>query len=216
MPQKPLTLKTIEALVPPRIWGDILERFKAQGIPAVIAGGAPRDFILHRDIKDIDVWVPADSFGSLFNTAREALGDLGEPTFDRQSSREYHNWQPAIMGFVEYELGGWKIQVVGLRIGATEFTPESVLNTFDLGICMAAYTIERGVVISKAFSDDALASTMTIQYPMDNHMFATAHRRYTRLLAKYPGWKFGIAESLTVAESPEEAPEELFPPFNVV
>jgi hypothetical protein len=165
----------------PREWLDTLDLIrKAGGTDAVIAGGAVRDFLLGRPVKDIDVFLR--SRGELederiVKAAYPNAGQLSE--FDRA---EYGIQMPELSSVWTNSdpdpfFGSEPVQLIFQNSDVT-FT--SLFQSFDYGLCRVGFD-GSNVILTDDFVKDAFGMTMTLLHPTPN-----SAARYVRLCQKYP------------------------------
>jgi hypothetical protein len=147
----------------------------------VIAGGALRDHLNGKFIKDIDVFIRTDRPSS------EVLADL--QTVFMEAEMEFDlsyadNPDVAAVIDLRYSVSGIPIQVILLKRGDTR---EDILQRIDLGICQVGYD-EDGLFCTKAFTDDFLHKTMTIVRCDSAGEYRRSIRRFERLSEKYINW----------------------------
>lgn len=118
-----------------------------------IAGGAPRDCILGRNPKDIDVYLltdhPTTDTDAIMEHVESAYGkDLLE-----ESETELHTYRgnPLITPITSFKINGFIIQTMV----SAQTTIKNLLNTFDWNICRVAWNQEKGL-----FDPEDLSSTM--------------------------------------------------------
>lgn len=177
----------------PDLWEAVLAHVRETHPEAIVAGGCVRDFILGKPAKDIDIMVP----------------ERGRSTPEGESFRRLRSFDPAYTGegsdhtvkFVEtftatVGTAEWEVQVIHVHL--PEFTHAAVLQRIDLGICRASYRgmepmgdgmtplFDNGF----GFHEDAANRTMTVYRADTLAQFDGSHRRFLRLLDKYPDHEF--------------------------
>jgi hypothetical protein len=163
---------------------EILSKLKDAGITgALIAGGACRDHILGRPVKDIDVFVPsqpnidvklAKAFGA-FNVspiiAAEYAGAGGEV------EHVYEIQEEDADPFAPHPLEHVPVQVIVLAPG---LDPIERAKCHDFGICQAWYIGSPLVFGStEAFHLDMRFKTFTLSHCEDQQQFDRSMRRWT-------------------------------------
>lgn len=159
----------------------ILKRVRdAGGTDAVIAGGAVRDFLLGRPMKDIDVFLRSRG-----NVEDERIVKTAYPKAELQfnTDPEYSIQMPEVASVWNYQEGGLfadaPVQLIFLN--GPDVTLPGMLERFDFGLCRAGF--DGDIVVTAAFVKDAFGMTMTLLYsPHPAH----SQRRYERLIRKYP------------------------------
>lgn len=106
----------------PELWRNILK-----GMPpgAIIAGGAVRDFLLHEEPKDIDVFMAKQAPNSFLNS-NENFYDLLENDEDSSEYQGVKNLANVYRG----ELYGFTVDVIEME----KFDPAEIVGDFDYAI----------------------------------------------------------------------------------
>jgi len=187
-----LKVKDIEL---PAKWLEVLAKVQEVFPEALIAGGALRDLILGREIKDIDVFVRSRgeetqaALASIYGDAKaehpDLVRDYGENVPELQGVYTLHvgdgdrDWAPdSPVSDDEY----CPFQIIALN---QDVTPDSCLGRFDFGICRVA-TDGKTVFIDPAFTKDIVAHTFTLLFCNKRE---SSMKRFTRLTdEKYRGW----------------------------
>ena len=146
---------------------------------AHIAGGAPRDTILERPIKDIDLF--------LSDTATERAAQLLWTQYEGFSD-------PAVARLAKFENAGETIPLclIGLR------SPLSVrenIERFDFGVCMTAWD---GVEIIRTteFNEDVKEQTFTLKRADNQPQFDYSMSRYRKITSeRYAGWTLSVPDT---------------------
>jgi hypothetical protein len=159
---------------------------------AHIAGGAVRDTILERPIRDIDIFV-ADE-------AREAAAKLLRSKFGYVKVGEWQQYEhfsePCITRVAKFERADSAIPLSVIGLDEDKFpggiTIPSNITRFDFGICMAAYD-GREQVRHPLFELDANNSAFTLHRADNEEQFAYSMVRYQRLTKeRYAGWGLAV------------------------
>lgn len=171
----------------------------------IIAGGAVRDAIHGKDVKDLDVFIrpinspwdddPSEAndtvedavsslnkalFHSGFNLSKQRLGSKG---YAGNAIRDVWHWESGPLG-------------IPLDLIFVDGDPHDSVAKFDFGICQASFGYY-GLRTRREFQRDALNKVITYYHypnPHLTHQQAVAAREKSqehaaRILAKYPGWK---------------------------
>ncbi len=152
---------------------------------AVISGGAPRDLLHGKPIKDIDVMtgqeVTARSLGRLADIVGGKF-DVIEP--QDPSGVEEFEFE------IHFDDGRPRLNVIDLNPFEIKDPLENLLD-FDFGLSQVAVT-PSGIIHTPAYVSDALNGTIT--YMGDNGKEAwridSSAKRLQRLKLKYPRWEF--------------------------
>lgn len=112
----------------------LIATVRRQAPGAHIAGGAVRDTILEREIRDIDIFLGEDDRDAATAALRSECGyvKVGE-------WRQYEQFSdPAIAGVAKFEKADETIPVCLIALRNCR-TPAENIARFDFGICMAAW-----------------------------------------------------------------------------
>jgi hypothetical protein len=175
---------------------EILSKLKDAGITgALIAGGACRDHILGRPVKDIDVFVPsqpnidvklAKAFGA-FNVspiiAAEYAGAGGEV------EHVYEIQEEDADPFAPHPLEHVPVQVIVLAPG---LDPIERAKCHDFGICQAWYLGSRLFDVTEAFHLDMRNRTFTLVHCEDSTQLGRSMRRWARFKERFPGFSLRL------------------------
>ena len=141
----------------------------------IIAGGAPRDFLLGVPPRDIDIFVP-DAL-----EVREAIDVLGaEPVL---KYGEYYNHSSA---YILVQPGG--LPPLNIVLVRGELDPKALIDDFDFGICQVAWSARQGFRITDPFFTDAAAKRFTF---LSGPKYTERSRRRYQDFVKRPhfaGW----------------------------
>jgi hypothetical protein len=161
----------------------------------VIAGGAVRDSLFGRPVKDIDVWLPADRLVSI----HAVLHDM--------ETRGAGTWRQVLPGFIaEYMSEGdildicevflpavpAPIQIITTSIPPESFTVGAVLERMDIELCRCAL-LDVGPSRKWAWAlspalEDFRNKTFTVRRMRTTEDGARTQRRIDRLSKKYEGF----------------------------
>lgn len=168
----------------PQEWQDVLKEVQAVFPSAVIAGGALRDLMHGRPIKDVDIFIPVskDYIGSL-DAAYEAMWDAfaGEDiTLDEQTQYGVRTLEDkdrdlyAIFKLVKRD-----------KYDLILCTPEAArIETFDINICQITYDGQH-IRTTGAFAHGFLTKTLKV---MNVNRTDRNKARLERIQQKYPDY----------------------------
>jgi len=198
-------LRAEERLAPAR---DVMDKLsELLSTKVILAGGAVRDALLERPIKDYDLFVSEDVF-----PAWKAImdGDHAPGSFADHVS----TWAiPLVSGTYEdtafgseiasiYEFPhpdtGTEVQVMFLRkaVVANQKLSDYV-SRMDLGLSKVAVRSDGDWYISEQFREDVRNRNMTfVARDLGSQDVERSTRRFTRLHNKYPGYTFVVPEEL--------------------
>lgn len=155
---------------------------------AHIAGGAVRDTLLDRPIKDIDLFLDNQHIVEAAKLLRTKFGyvKVGEWT----SYGEFSD--PAVIQLAKFEKADETIPVCLIGLDKA-YTLAGNVSRFDFGICMAAFDGEQ-VHQSGRFNAEVSEKTFTL-YRADNQaQFNYSLKRFETISARYTGWELVIPE----------------------
>jgi hypothetical protein len=149
----------------PALWDAVLASIPRE-YPAIIAGGAVRDYLLDFEPKDIDVFVKAPDQATFLDLATKLPAEFD--ICDMGSGLDYARWAKAeaavpffgvLDGTARLRGARWKVQFIGRAY--TEFTGEAVTDLFDIGLTQAWYDGTRTHQTEAAKKDQA-EKTVTV------------------------------------------------------
>ena len=171
-------------------YGTILEALQ-RAVPSSvhIAGGAVRDSILGRPIRDVDIF--------LSNTDADPAAVLLRAKFGYVKVGEWKQYMgfsdPMLMRVAKFEKSDESIPIC--LIGLTEnLSPYDNISRFDFGPCMAAWQGGTTTMITNgSFKRDIESKTFTL-YRADNlAQYSYSMVRYEKLTAdRYKDWGLSI------------------------
>ena len=167
------------------------------GDSAIIGGGAPRDAIHGKPIKDIDIFVKIDDSDNghkqFVSNCELFAGAIDGKLTWRETEPGYTDHFNLADIEVDPDLfdnGVVKIEVIALYID-----PANDVHAYDFGLSQVFVTPD-GPFFSEKYAYDA--SDRTISYYHDIGRSEAAHyrskARLARLRAKYPDWAFSGTE----------------------
>lgn len=136
----------------------------------IIAGGCIRDAFLNKEIKDIDVFVDVEpqKLEEIFGIENKVTGFNNPYWFDVYN---------IIIPTVPYP-----VQVINMY--QMPLTTQNLFDTFDTGICMAAWdNVLRSIIVSPKFTNDVNHKTITVYKPFNND-------HGIRMALKFPEYDF--------------------------
>ncbi len=164
----------------------LLKRVQNGGVPeAIVAGGCLRDTIMGRPVNDIDIFVPENAV----EPAQRAIHET-HPKCTKSIPKPYFIFNSDVRTVRYYDpKDGVKWPQVNIIAVAGECTPEAQLERFDFGICRVAFD---GVRLWKdlGFDRDQRDETFSLLVGQSEEQRKYSLKRFERLLAKYPGWRF--------------------------
>lgn len=179
-------------------------RVVAQAFPGshpVIGGGALRDSILNRPIKDVDVFIRAQDYDSLDSPQTKFIRPpiIVQRGYGRDDM--YGAWD-----FKE-QIAGYDVQLI-----LADFEDKvSLAHSFDLGIARVTYDGHE-LYISNDFKLDAADKAFRIRRADNRYELERSLKRIERLKAKYPDFEHYITAAEVSASNAPEASFQLFDP----
>ena len=167
----------------------ILEGIQAIEPLAHVAGGAVRDTILGRPIKDIDVFLHHEHTDPAAQMLRSKFGyvKVGEWT----SYQEFSD--PAVTRLAKFERADETIPLCLIGLNEPKLM-EANVERFDFGICMIAWD---GVSVFKAelFNEDVSNHTFTLSRADNQPQFDYSMSRFKKMTAdRYQGFTLSVPE----------------------
>jgi hypothetical protein len=168
-----------------QFYGNILEALQ-QAIPGSvhIAGGAVRDTILDRPIKDIDIF--------LHHSAGEVAAALLRTKFGYVKVGEWvqyeHFSDPMVVRVAKFEKADETIPVCLIGL-AEDLSLLDNIARFDFGVCMAAWSGGDTMLSDDRFKRDIESKTFTLCRADNLPQFSYSMVRFEKLTAdRYKGW----------------------------
>lgn len=165
---------------------EILSKLKAAGVTgALIAGGACRDHILGKPVKDIDVFVPDQE-----NIEMKLGAAFGHLHVNPIIAAEYAGAGGEVDHVYEVSFGDdpfgdshIPVQVIVLAQG---LDPIERAKHHDFGICQCWYVGNGLIESTHAFHLDKSSSTFTLDYCENAQQFGRSLRRWDRFAKRFP------------------------------
>jgi hypothetical protein len=171
---------------------DVLKKLQAVGVKGLIAGGAVRDHLLGRAVKDIDVFVPySEDIESKLQTAFGVLhvnpiiaaeyagaGGEVEHVYEIHESTDPfgEDWNAPVKP---------PVQVIVLAPG---LDPEERARHHDFGICQCWYLGNGQFQQTLAFTNDMMHQRFTLSHCEDQQQFDRSMRRWSRFSERFAGF----------------------------
>jgi hypothetical protein len=170
-------------------YGTILEALQ-QAIPGSvhIAGGAVRDTILDRPIRDVDIFLSSIDADSAAALLRSTFGyvKVGE-------WKQYMGFSdPMVERVAKFEKADETIPIclIGLK---EDLSPSDNIERFDFGVCMAAWSGGEFILRDDHFKRDIESKTFTLCRADDLAQFSYSMVRFKKLTAdRYVGWQLAV------------------------
>jgi hypothetical protein len=167
---------------------------------AHIGGGAARDTLLERPIKDIDLFVSNDAADAAAKRLRSQFGfvKVGE-------WMQYEGFSdPAVIRVAKFEKADEDIPVCLIGLNRARGMEEN-LSRFDFGVCMAAWDGNK-VYVAPEYIADIEAKAFTMHRADNQAQFDYSMSRFNKMTAdRYAGWQLAVP-----AEFKEFAREHAF------
>ena len=156
-----------------------------------IAGGAVRDTILERPIRDVDIFLHEPAADEAAALLRSEFGYVKVGEWKRYAGFS----DPLVERVAKFEKADETIPVclIGLK---EDLTPEDNVERFDFGVCMAYWQGgSRSIQTTDQFKKDVEQQTFTLYRADDQPQFAYSMVRYKKLTAdRYKGWSLSVPE----------------------
>jgi hypothetical protein len=172
-------------------YGDILKTPQDLSSSAHIAGGAVRDTVLGRRIKDIDIF--------LDNAHCDEAAKILRSKFSYVKVGEWVQYEcfsdPMVSRVARFEKASevTPISLIGL---AEELDAQENIRRFDFGICMAYWEgQDERMLTSDQFKRDAEGETFTLHRADDYPQFVYSMSRFGKLTAdRYRDWTLSVPD----------------------
>jgi hypothetical protein len=173
---------------------DLLTELKVRGVDAIVAGGMPRDYILKKQIKDVDVYI------KYTEDTKEAIDLYIERLFseniigNRKGSNTYaeaglNDIVKVVRGNIPHDSGNYT--PFEFILVDTDLTLEEYVDTnFDTSICQVMFDGE-DYIETPQFTETIKSKEVTFNSKLS--IDATGHsikRHLIRLTRKFPEFKF--------------------------
>ena len=170
-------------------YNSMLSAVQALDASAHIGGGAVRDTLLERPIRDVDLFLDEAATDAAASLLRSEIGfvKVGE-----WKSYEMFS-DPAVGRVAKFEKADETIPVclIGLKHRPALGMRDN-LARFDFGICMAGWD-GREVYTAPEYKTDMERRTFTLCRADDQTQFNYSMSRFDKMTAdRYAGWKLGV------------------------
>jgi hypothetical protein len=155
---------------------EVLSKVRTKFPTAVVMGGAPRDWFLHKPATDIDIYVQTSSSTNL----GYVLEQLGFNTVEVKRNSNYAD-NTDIIQVVQSEVNGVVIQFIHVNIKEYE-----AMQKFPFGICKISYTPEKGIEPSSNFMN-CLDNKLLV---VTNPLYADGAKYIQKIKQKFPEFAF--------------------------
>jgi hypothetical protein len=168
-------------------YADILESIRTIAPAAHIAGGAVRDTLVGKPLRDIDIFMD--------DAEVEEAATYLRSHFDFVKTGEWTQYlgfsDPAMTRVAKFEKAQEAIPVciIGLRPQYT--SPEANVARFDFGICMAAFD-GKNVMRTLEFNTDVEAKTFTLCRADNLAQFSYSMSLAAEVRREYPSQPYGV------------------------
>jgi hypothetical protein len=165
-------------------YNPILTTIKDLCPTAHIGGGAVRDTLLERPIKDIDLFLDDAATDEAATLLRSQHGfvKVGE-------WKQYHDFSdPAVARLAKFEKADEVIPVCLIGLKRARDMKDN-LARFDFGICMAAWDGKK-TYVAPEYNIDVENKTFTLTRADNEEQFNYSMSRFRKMAAdRYAGWK---------------------------
>jgi hypothetical protein len=168
-------------------YNDILKTIRGLDPTAHIGGGAVRDHLLNRPIKDIDLFLDGAHVKEAARLMRSKFGyvKVGE-------WKQYEMFSdPALFCLAKFEKADETMPVCLIALKKPRGMQDN-LRRFDFGICMAAWD-GSDVYIAPEYTTDIERKTFTLCRADNRPQFNYSMSRFKKMTAdRYAGWKLVV------------------------
>lgn len=168
---------------------EALAKLQAVGVKGLIAGGAVRDHLLNRPVKDIDVFVPySEDIEQKLQAAFGVLhvNPLISAEYAGAGGEVEHVYEVAISSDpFEPDGGRPPLQVIVLAPG---LDPVDRARHHDFGICQCWYLGKGQFGETLAFTNDVMNQRFTLSHCEDQQQFDRSMRRWGRFRERFDGF----------------------------
>ena len=172
-------------------YDNILETLRRDvSASAHIAGGAVRDTILGRPIRDVDIF--------LHDTAGDPAAALLRAKFGYVKVGEWRQYEmfsdPMVARVAKFEKADETIPIC--LIGLTkDLAPDDNIARFDFGVCMAAWDGTGAMITNDDFKRDIESKTFTLCRADNLAQFSYSMVRFKKLTAdRYKDWGLSVSD----------------------
>lgn len=168
-------------------WSNLLHYLKFAAPEAHIGGGAVRDYLLSRPIKDLDIFISVENEPGVDHRLR-AMGYMP----GRRVGGTYIS-DEIVAQAVDYAApipGGHPVNVIALH---DHTNVGQSFQRFDFGITRAAFDGDN-IITTKAFELDRIRRAFTLLRADNADQFRRSMDRFKRFQVKYEGWQLVIPE----------------------
>jgi hypothetical protein len=173
-------------------YSDILKTIRGLDPSAHIGGGAVRDTLLERPIKDVDLFLGCGPGQSILQDAAKLLrSDFGFVKVGEWKNYEMFS-DPAVVAVAKFEKADETIPIclIGLKRAARGM-PNNC-RRFDFGICMAAWDGDK-IHVAPEYKTDVESKTFTLCRADNWAQFYYSMSRFDKMTAdRYAGWKLAV------------------------
>jgi hypothetical protein len=176
----------------PKLWTVVATEVRKAFPTCVIAGGAVRDYVLGKEVKDIDVFVYAkDGPDMAKKVAKLIENDDWEMNDDDQAADVEYLSSAGLRrleGVVDLTfLDEHNVQLIG--VSNTEFSPDWLMQDFDIGLCRAYFQEPNLFRLTDEFARDVRDRTLTLYHGPEDPRYERSLERIERLKKKFKDFK---------------------------
>jgi hypothetical protein len=169
-------------------YANIIKTIRSIAPQAHLAGGAVRDTILEKEIRDIDMFVDDDHV--------DEVAKLLRTDFSCVKTGEWRQYElfsdPAMTRVAKFENARETIPVCIIGLKSEYASPKANISRFDFGLCMAAFDGSK-VIRTHEFDSDMDGETFTLCRADNFQQFAYSMSRFKKISAeRYQGWTISI------------------------
>ena len=202
---------TVPGALVPKAWEHVRQEIAHMlGRPAYICGGALRDLENGARVKDVDIFVRADSMEHMELSIDALQTEYGPCDEHFEVAEDYRTWCAEVLGFATWSIGLMEYQVIFVDPGHALFTPEWTARRCDFGICQIVWDGE-AIYTTEHYVNDKREKTFTLVVAQNNRGLEQSMRRWARISQKYAGWKVKVNDNLlAITDGPFGDPFDAF------
>ena len=171
-------------------YNPILDAIKNLCPTAHMGGGAVRDTLLARPIRDIDLFLDVTYTDAAAKLLRSEFGFV--QTFERKSYKMSSD--PAVVRVATFEKADETIPICLIGLKQTRGMQDN-LARFDFGLCMAGFDGDK-VYTAPEYKRDVEQKTFTLYCADDQPQFNCSMWRFDKITAdRYAGWRLVVPEA---------------------
>lgn len=163
--------------------------------PVIVAGGAVRDFLNDRPVRDIDTYCSEQDFANIAwhlcpKPDKDTLFTQVQKAWETRNEEEYRHQSISVRLELQ-TTSRWPIDLIGLRDDSTVtsmITAEEVTSKFNIGFSQVAYVSGYPMIYSsEAYKKDNRDQTLTVL--REEWGLPATQAAVEKVLKKYPAFR---------------------------